>query len=295
MSNIIEVKNLHKSFKKNFWSSQIPVLKGLNFSIPKGSVTGFLGANGSGKTTTFKCLLELIKKDHGTVHFFGSPLSLKNRSRIGFLPERPQFYEDLTAEECLFFYSSLSQPLSASLKSRIEQGLKKLDLYEWRHKRLKTFSKGMLQKIGILQALVHEPDLLILDEPFAGLDPESRFLLAELLEQMIQKDCTLFLSSHIFQDIERVCDRILVLKQGEVVFEGDFANLQGAHSGRQSILYLHKGKKQSLTVSSQEESQKELKRLLSEGAVILSLQSAGGNLEEKYKSLMKENKVEKTV
>lgn len=293
MDNIIEVSDLHKSFKKNFWSSRNLVLKGLSFSVPKASAVGFLGANGSGKTTTFKCLLELIKKDQGIVRFFGEPLSLKGRSRIGFLPERPQFYEELTAEECLFFYSSLSQPLSESLKSQIERGLKKLDLYEWRHKRLKTFSKGMLQKVGILQSLVHEPDLLILDEPFSGLDPESRFLLAELLEEKIQKGCTLFLSSHIFQDIERVCDRLLILKQGQVVFEGDFSDLKGSHPERQSILYFHKGKKRSLTVSSQKESQRELKRLLSEGAVILSLQSAGGNLEEKYKALMSKNKMEK--
>ncbi len=289
MDNIIEIKDLHKSFKKNFWSSQNLVLKGLSFAVPKGSVTGFLGANGSGKTTTFKCLLELIKKDQGTVHLFGGPLSLKDRSRIGFLPERPNFYEELTAEECLYFYSSLSRPLSSKLKTQIELGLKKLGLYEWRHKRLKTFSKGMLQKIGVLQSLVHEPELLILDEPFSGLDPESRFVVAELLEQMIQKGSTLFLSSHIFQDIERVCDRLVILKEGEVVFEGDFSELRGADSGRQNILYLLKDKKQSLIISSQEECQKELKKLLSEGAVILSIQSAGGNLEQKYKELMRKN------
>ena len=164
-----------------------------------------------------------------------------------------------------------------------------MDLYEWRHKRLKTFSKGMLQKVGLLQALVHKPDLLILDEPFSGLDPESRFLVAEFLEEMIQQGCTLFLSSHIFQDIERVCDRLLILKQGNVVFEGNFSDLKGTDLGRQNILYLLKGQKQSLTVSSQEECQRELKRLLSEGAVMLSLQSEGGNLEQKYKELMKKN------
>ena len=287
MDNVLEVKELYKSFKKNFWSSRSLVLKGLSFSVPQSSAVGFLGANGSGKTTTFKCLLELIKKDSGSVHFFGSSLSLKIRSRIGFLPERPQFYEELTAKECLYFYSSLNKPLSHSLKLRIEEGLKKLGLYEWRNKRLKTFSKGMLQKVGILQSLVHEPDLLILDEPFSGLDPESRFTVMELLEQMIQNGCSIFLSSHIFQDIERVCDRLLILKKGEVIFEGDFSDFSTAKSGRQSILYFLKGKKHNLTLSSQEESQKELKRLLSEGAVILSLQSEGGNLEQKYKELMK--------
>ena len=287
MSNVLEVKGLYKSFKKNFWSSRFLALKGLSFSVSQGSAVGFLGANGSGKTTTFKCLLELLKKDSGEVRFFNSPLSLKNRSRIGFLPERPQFYEELTALESLYFYASLNQPLSPSLKLSIEQGLKKLDLYGWRHKRLKTFSKGMLQKVGILQSLVHEPELLILDEPFSGLDPESRFKVMELLEQLIQKGCSLFLSSHIFQDIERVCDKLIILKEGKVVFEGGSADFQKVKLGRQNILYIFKGEKHNLLVSSPEESQQELKRLLSEGAVILSLQSEGESLEHKYKELMK--------
>ena len=290
MDNILEVKNLYKSFKKNFWSSRTLVLKDLSFSVPKASATGFLGANGSGKTTTFKCLLELIKKDQGTVHFFGSPLSFKDRSRIGFLPERPQFYEELTAEECLCFYASLNEALSESIKLRIEDGLKKLGLYEWRHKRLRTFSKGMLQKVGILQTLVHEPDLLILDEPFSGLDPESRFLVSELLEQRIQQGCTLFLSSHIFQDIERICDRLVILKQGELVFDGGFSQLPISQSGRQNIVYLLNGEKRTLTVFNQKECQNQIKQLLSKGAVILSLHSQGGNLEQQYKDIMEKEK-----
>lgn len=295
MNNVLEVKNLSKSFKKNFWSQKNLVVKDLNFSVPKASAVGFLGANGSGKTTTFKCLLELIKKDSGEVYFFGKSLSLENRSRIGFLPERPQFYEDLTALECLSFYSSLSKPLSPALKQKIEEGLKQLGLYEWRNKRLKTFSKGMIQKVGLLQSFVHEPEFLILDEPFSGLDPESRFTIMNLLKQMVQKGCSIFLSSHIFQDIERVCDRLIILKSGKVIFEGGVVDLQKVKSGRQSILYLLKGKKQDLLVSSQEECQKELKRLLSEGAVILSLQSEGGSLEEKYKALMKNNSTGETT
>ena len=192
MNNILEVKDLCKSFRKNFWSSPSLVLRGLSFTVPKASATGFLGANGSGKSTTFKCILELIKKDSGQVYFFGEPLSQKGRSRIGFLPERAQFYEDLTVQEYLYFFASLYKPLTASLKQQIEGGLKTLDLYFFRDKRLKTFSKGMLQKTGILQSLIHEPDVLILDEPFSGLDPESRFLVAALLEDQLKKGCTIF-------------------------------------------------------------------------------------------------------
>ncbi len=290
MDNALEVKGLYKSFKKNFWSPRSLVLKGLSFSVPPSSAMGFLGANGSGKTTAFKCLLELIKKDSGEVKFFGGPLSPQIRSRIGFLPERPQFCEDLTGEECLIFYGSLSSIQPSALKQGITKGLKQLGLDKWRHKRLRAFSKGMLQKIGILQALLHEPDLLLLDEPFSGLDPESRFMAMELIRQRVKEGCSLLLSSHIFEDIERVCSRLLILKDGADVFEGNIADFQQFKTVRQSISYLLKGEKKILLTSSQEESQKELKRLLSEGAVILSLQSAGGSLEQKYKDLMRAKK-----
>ena len=288
MSHVLEVKNLSKSFKKNFWSSRSLILKNLSFVVPQSVTMGFLGANGSGKTTTFKCLLELIKRDSGSVYFFGQPLSLKARSRIGFLPERPQFYEELTAKECLYFYVSLHKPLSSVLKSQIDESLRELDLYKWGDKKLKTFSKGMLQKIGIIQALIHEPQLLILDEPFSGLDPESRLKVIELLERNVQRGCSLFLSSHIFQDIERLCNRLLIIKEGSSIFEGSFYDFQKeTEVGRKNILYLLKDKKQSLKAQTQADCQKHLKRLLSQGAVILSVQSECGNLEQRYKELMK--------
>ena len=287
--NVLDVKNLSKSFKRHFWSKKAQVLNDLSFSVPKGTATGFLGSNGSGKTTTFKCLLELISKDTGEVSFFNSPLSIEARSKIGFLPERPQLYEELTAEECLYFYASLKQKLSSAIKSEIEEGLKKLNLYNDRHSQLKTFSKGMLQKTAILQALIPKAELLILDEPFSGLDPESRFAVAELLEQQLNEGVTLFLSSHIFQDIEKICDRLLIIKAGRRIFEGGFLEFYNkAETGRKKILYLQDDKKQSVILSSEKESQEKLKQLLSEGAVILSIQNEGQNLEEKYKELMEQ-------
>ena len=286
-SNVLEVKKLYKSFKRHFWSKRILVLNDLSFSVPRGTATGFLGSNGSGKTTTFKCLLELITKDSGEVFFFNSPLSVETRARIGFLPERPQLYEELTAQECLYFYASLKQKLTPFIKSEIEKGLKKLNLYNERHNRLKTFSKGMLQKTAILQALIPKSELLILDEPFSGLDPESRFAVAELLEQQLKEGVSLFLSSHIFQDIEKICDRLLIIKEGSRVFEGGFTEFYDSTSvGRQKILYLEDNKKRSVTLSTERESQEKLKQLLAKGAVILSIQKEGQNLEQKYKDLM---------
>ena len=285
--HVLEVKSLCKSFKRHFWSEKALILNDLSFSVPKGSATGFLGSNGSGKTTTFKCLLELISKDSGEVSFFGSPLSVEGRSRIGFLPERPQLYEELTAQECLYFYASLKQQLTPVIKSEIERGLKKLNLYNERHRHLKTFSKGMLQKTAILQALIPRAELLILDEPFSGLDPESRFAVAELLEQELKEGASLFLSSHIFQDIEKICDRLLIIKEGCRVFEGSFSEFYSSTSvGRKKVLYLEGDKKHSLILSSEKESREKLKQLLAKGAVILSVQSEGRDLEEKYKELM---------
>ena len=286
-SYVLEVKNLSKSFKRNFWSKKTLVLNDLSFFVPKGAATGFLGSNGSGKTTTFKCLLELISKDSGEVSFFNKPLSIEARSKIGFLQERPQLYEELTAQECLYFYAGLKQKITPAVKAEISTGLKKLNLYNDRHRRLKTFSKGMLQKTALLQALIPKAEFLILDEPFSGLDPESRFAVVELLEQQLAEGVTLFLSSHIFQDIEKICDRLLIIKEGCRVFEGSFSQFYSStSSGRKKILYLLDDKKQSVSLSSEKESQEKLEQLLAKGAVILSVQTESQNLEQKYKELM---------
>lgn len=285
-STVLEVKDLHKKFKKNFWSKDSVILKGVNFSIPKGSVTGFLGANGSGKTTTFKCCLNLIKKDQGEVLFFGLPLSSQSRSKLGFLPERIQLYEDLTAEECLLFLGQLSKYRKKDLKHLIHQWLKKVDLYLVKDKKLKTFSKGMIQKIGILQALIPNSEFVILDEPFSGLDPDGRFAIFEIIQDMKNKGLTVFLSSHILQDVEKVCDRLIVIKEGSIIFEGDFIENALTQKAERNISYIQNNQKKILTVSDQEKCQKELKRILLEGGSILSVSFRDSHLERIYKTVL---------
>ena len=218
MQSIIEVKNLKKSFKKDFFSKKKLVLKDLSFSISKGSVVGFLGANGSGKTTTFKCMLNLIKKDSGEILFFNSELSIKTKSLIGFLPERTQTYEDLTAVEYLLFLSQISKPFDKkNLLKKIHELLLKLDLDEVKHQKLKTFSKGMKQKVSFIQALLPDPEILILDEPFSGLDLDGRDQVISVIEELKSKGITILVSSHILQDLEKICDQFLVLKEGSVL------------------------------------------------------------------------------
>ena len=284
MEFVLEVRNLHKGFKQNFWSPYTPVLKGVDFTIPKGSVTGFLGSNGSGKTTTFKCLLNLIKKDKGEVLFFGSPLSSPTKSLIGFLPENIQLYGDLTAEECLLFLGQLNKSFHAvDLKDRIHKLLKQVDLYSVKDQKLKTFSKGMMQKIGLIQSLIPASQFVILDEPFSGLDPDGRFYIYQMIEDMKKEGLTVFLSSHILQDVERVCDRLIVLREGSVLFEGDFSQLPLIEEESRNILYIQNGQKQNLSVSHQEQCQKELKNILSKGGVILSVSPQGSPLERVYR------------
>ena len=287
---LLRVEDLSKSFKRHFWSHKLNVLNHLSFTLPSGTATGFLGANGSGKTTTFKCLLNLLKKDSGKVFFKDRPLLFEDFSHISFLPEQPRFYEELSAEECLYFYIGLKKHLSPELKEKIKIGLKKMELYHVKDKTLKTFSKGMIQKIGILQSLISGAELLILDEPFSGLDPESRAAVVELLDQELKQGATLFLSSHIFQDIEKICDRLLLIKNGSLVFKGGFSDFRRVSSyGRKKILYFLKDKKESLSCQSEKESQEKLQALLKQGAVILSVQSEGHNLETQYKEIMKQN------
>ena len=284
----LEVIDLHKSFPVGFWSVPKQALKGVKFSVPEGSLTGFLGANGSGKTTTFKCLFNLIKKDQGEIKVFGkADLSPEIKSSMGFLPEHPRFCEDLTAEELLLFFGTLTHPSrSVSLRERVHRLLKEFNMYECRHGKLRTFSKGMIQKVGIIQALVSEPALVILDEPFAGLDPESRQTVMSWIEKIHrEKRVTVCFSSHIFQDVERLCDRLVVIKEGRIIFEGGLPEFVDRVKGSRSILFLDQGVKKTLVVPDLPQCQKEMERLLQKGCMILSVNLQLKNPEAVYGEL----------
>lgn len=217
--SVLSVQNLTKSFQQT-------ILNQINFTIEKASITGFLGANGSGKTTTFKCVLGLVPFEKGKVLFFDQQLLSRSvLQRVGFLPEQPCFYTYLTGEELLMFYGQLTLKTKfAILKSRVRALLKKLDLYSVKDHRLHTYSKGMLQKIGIAQALVHTPELVILDEPLAGgLDLEGRLCVKELLQHQVQNGMSVFFSTHQISDVEELCHHLVVLKNKTVHYTGSAA------------------------------------------------------------------------
>ncbi|MBN1222472.1 MAG: ABC transporter ATP-binding protein [Candidatus Aminicenantes bacterium] len=226
MTEALKVRNLHKSFKTGFLLKKKKILKGISFAVEQGEIFGYLGPNGAGKTTTIKCLLGLIFPETGEIRILNQPYnSLKAKSRIGFLPENPYFYDYLTAKEFLHFYGQLFQLAKGIREQRIHSLLRLVDLENSADLQLRKFSRGMLQRIGLAQALLNEPSLVILDEPLGGLDPIGRKEIRDIVIRLREEGKTVFLSSHILQDIEMICDRVAVIVSGEIINQGWLSDL----------------------------------------------------------------------
>lgn len=228
----LKVSSLRKGFKPHFFSKHKQILKNLNFSIKSGRTTGFIGVNGAGKTTTLKCILGFTKPDFGEIHFFGNhKLDSQVKSKIGYLPERPYYYDFLTAKEFLKFHWDLSGLSIADFEGSAEAVLKKVNLNNTGNKKLRSFSKGMLQRIGMAQALIHNPEFLILDEPMSGLDPDGRLLIKEIMKEEKSKGTTIFFSSHLLHDMDELCDDLVVIDNGVLIFQGAIENFADKATG----------------------------------------------------------------
>ncbi len=279
--DLLKVTGLTKSYSRGFIPRKIQVLKGLSFRVPAGTITGFLGANGAGKTTTMRCVLGLDYPDAGEVEMFGKPASIESKRRLGFLPERPYFYEHLSGIEFLEFYANLTQKWKRQvLRDRIMELLKRVDLEFAKDRRLRAYSKGMLQKIGLAQALIHDPELVILDEPVSGLDPDGRLALAEIILETAKRGPAVFFTSHLLHDTERLCQRLVVLKDGATIYEGGTEELLDRSGLYFDVIYLAGGSRRTLKVDSQEALQPELKKLLNDGATITEVRRVRSTLEE---------------
>lgn len=241
MDNAIEVENLNKSFRVGFWGTKKQILHDVSFSVPLGQTTGFVGNNGSGKTTSLKCLLQFIHPDSGTVRFFGEPLSLASKNRLGYLPERPYLYEFLTGMEYLKFHWNLANHTEKrDFKERAHEALKKVNLFHAKDTVLRKYSKGMLQRVGIAQAILHGPQLLILDEPMSGLDPDGRFLVKEILKDEQKRGTTIFFSSHLLQDMEELCSHLCAIHQGKMIHNGSMSSFIQQYSNLEVAFQAHK-------------------------------------------------------
>lgn len=217
---VVEVSDLHKKFKTDFYKKPNVALSGVSFSIEQGHFVGLIGPNGAGKSTTIKCLLELIFPDEGQINFFDEKLSLKHREKIGFLPERPFFQEFLSGQEFLRLHWDLSLKPASDFAAKSREILQLVRLSHAANKKLKEYSKGMLQRIGIAQALISDPEFLILDEPMSGLDPDGRILIKQILRDLRKKKMTVLMSSHLLEDVEELCDDLLIMHDGQVAYSG---------------------------------------------------------------------------
>ena len=221
----IETHALRKVFGDNV------AVKGLTLQVKRGEVFGFLGPNGAGKTTSIKMLLDLIAPTAGSAELLGAPLGDRaTRARIGFLPEHFRFHDWLSADEFLTLHGQLYGMPSKRLSSRIEELLELVGLTPFRSKQLKTYSKGMLQRIGLAQALLNEPDLVFLDEPTSGLDPVGRRLVRDIIHSLRKRGTCVFLNSHLLSEIEITCDRVAFIKHGEVIRAIELKMLENIHA-----------------------------------------------------------------
>ena len=201
-------------------------LKSLNLEIKKGEIFGFLGPNGAGKSTTIKLILDIIRPTSGKANLFDIDVSNpESRKRVGYLPENPSFYDYLTAEELLWFAGRVHNIDEGSIIKKTNELLEILDLTEAKSTPLRKYSKGMVQRAGLAHALIHEPDLLILDEPSSGLDPIGRRKVADLLLDLKKQGKTIFFSSHILHDVETICDKVGIIVDGEMQFCGKLSEV----------------------------------------------------------------------
>jgi len=233
----VEIRNLVKDFKTSFRRQMLRAVDDVSICIMPGEVYGLIGPNGSGKSTTMKALLGLVAPTAGTCAIFGKDsLKVDSRNDVGFLPENPYFYKHLSGAETLRFYGKLCGIKGKALGDRVNELLALVDLESARDRRLGGYSKGMLQRIGLAQALVQEPRLVILDEPTAGVDPIGSRQIRDLIMKLRERGITVFLCSHLLEQVQEVCDHVGIIFRGKMVKEGRLEDLIAIEDQTEIIL-----------------------------------------------------------
>jgi ABC-2 type transport system ATP-binding protein len=233
----VALTGVTKVFPLPFQRRSVVAVRDLDLEVGPGQIYGLLGPNGSGKSTTLKIILGLVAPTRGLAKIFGrSSEDVASRESVGFLPENPYFYKFLTGEETLRFYGKLCGLRGAGLKRRIDDMLSLVGLTSARDRRLAGYSKGMLQRIGLAQALIHEPALVVLDEPTAGVDPAGARDIRDLILDLKNRGVTVLLSSHLLGQVQEICDRVGILANGSLVREGSLRDLLGINNQTQLIL-----------------------------------------------------------
>ncbi len=213
---LLELRGLVKDFRHNWTMRRFRALHGVDLAVRPGEILGLIGPNGAGKTTTFKCILGLLRPSGGAVLFGGQPLGVRERAGIGFLPEQPYFYDYLSVEETLLLYAHLYGLHGGAARRRVTDTIERVQLGHKRRAAMRSLSKGTVQRVGIAQAILNQPRLLILDEPMSGLDPIGRHAMRELIRALHAAGTTVIFSSHILPDAEVLCDRVAILTAGRL-------------------------------------------------------------------------------
>ena len=221
--SFIEVKNIKKSYDGHL------ALKGLSFSVDRGAIYGLLGPNGAGKTTFIRILNRIIVYDSGQIFFDGEPLQQKHINRIGYLPEERGLYRKMKVAEQIIYFAQLKGLTYGEAFRRTKKLMKKFDMLSWWNKKLEELSKGMQQKVQFLITIIHEPDLLIFDEPFSGFDPINQEMLKSEILELHRQGKTILFSTHMMASVEEICDSILLINNGEKILEGDIHEVKQQH------------------------------------------------------------------
>jgi len=238
---MIQIRGLSKTYRTGFLMKPKLALHDVNLHVQEGEIFGYIGPNGSGKSTTIKILTGLLRPGSGDVRILGVPPSdPASRKNLGYLPEHPYFYDYLTGYELLKFYGSLSGLRGKLLEERITWALELLHAnHDWVHRRLRTYSKGMMQRMGLAQAILAKPRLLILDEPMSGLDPLGRRDVREAIQSLNREGCTIFYSSHVLSDVESISHRVAMIVDGTIVRQGTVEEVTAAESSEYRVRLSH--------------------------------------------------------
>ncbi len=303
MEAIVEISNLTKDYETGFWrKKKVRALDDLSLNVKSGQIFGFLGGNGAGKTTTIKILMSLLFASSGTAKILGREISDSNmHSSIGYCPENPYFYDYLTARELMNYFGELFGIETAKRREKTAELLTSVGLAEkdW-DKQLRKFSKGMLQRVGLAQSLVNDPEIVIMDEPMSGLDPMGRREIRELISGLRDKGTTVFMSTHILSDVEALCDEVAILRNGKLAATGNLEELLASGGEQQSFeinlkglspavfdstagaIVTAKGSGTSVVVLSENEVENVLRISSEAGGKLISVQSVKQSLEELF-------------
>jgi ABC-2 type transport system ATP-binding protein len=225
MNPTVEVSQLAKSF------GATRAVDDVSFAVEQGEIFGLLGPNGAGKTTTIRLMLDIFKPDHGTVSILVGPMTEAKKEQIGYMPEERGLYQDMQLERCLIYLAGLKGVSSADARRRVSVYLERFDLAQHRNKKVKELSRGMQQKAQIINTVLHKPELLIVDEPFSGLDPVNTKLVKDLMDELRQEGTTIIMSTHMMHQVEELCDRIVLINRGRNILYGPLNQIRRDFAG----------------------------------------------------------------